>query len=510
MTLNSRRIWAIVAISTWPALNFLEANWGEVFRRGPQSIFWVAVYTGLFAIGSLIAYRIASRRRPGGGALVVGVCLATTVLVFSYSTLDSVRDWLLGDSLSWFTTPVAWAVTIAIASAIMYRFRRTTKLHDAAITFSLLVGMLAVARLIVAMVDYDPPPVEKAEGGLPANVPPRLPGLNVYYILLDAYAGRAALHDVAHFDNTSFYTDLQKRGFIDVSTEHSNYLRTVLTLGGIFALDYPRTDDPATWESTRYTYPEIFDSGTPPALIRRLHAAGYAGWHSATPWGGCAHRYLNCLGDQFMLETDYVTRTFLAPTPLGRPLEILRANSDDAFASVETRLPLIEQDGRQKFLFVHLMDAHPPFQYDERCGKKWVKADDWNGWHKGLEHEYVDAINCSNKRVEHLVDFILSRHPNAIIVLQGDHGSAFTVEWDKPMAQWSRRSIAERASYLNVVLAPEDCRKWLDHPLGQINTARFVIACVEGRAPDYLPERTYMTTYAKGPEENAVRLAPKF
>jgi hypothetical protein len=279
MTLNHRRIWAIIAISTWPALNYLEANWAEVVRRGPRSVFWVVVYTLLFAACGLVAYRIASKRRPGGGGLVVGVCLAMTVLVFSYSSLDSLREWLFTPHLPWFTTPMAWAALIAAAIALMYRFRRHTKLHEASITFCLLVAGLALARLIVAIVQFDPPVVETADGGLPAQVPPRLPGMNVYYILVDAYAGRRALRDVAGYDNTPFYTDLEKRGFIDASTEHSNYLRTVLTLGGIFALDYPRTDDPATWESTKLTYPEIFDAAQPPPLIRRLHAAGYAAWH---------------------------------------------------------------------------------------------------------------------------------------------------------------------------------------------------------------------------------------
>lgn len=507
MTLNTRRILAILAISAWPALNYLEANWAEVVRRGPRSTLWVVLFTLLFAAGGLIAYRIASRRKPGGGGLVVGVCLAATVLVFSYSTLDSLREWLFSGRVLWFTTPVAWVALIIAAIVFMYRFRHKTKLHDASITFCLLVWGLAAARLIVAIFDYTPPPVETAEGGLPANVPTRLPGMNVYYILLDAYAGRAALHRVAKFDNSPFYNDLAKHGFIDVSTERSNYLRTVLTLGGIFELDYPKTDDPATWNSKK-TYPEIFDAAEPPPLIRRLHEAGYTAWHSATPWGGCAHRYLKCLGDGFMLETDYVTRTFLAPTPLGRPLEYLSATTDDAFASVETRLPMIEKFGKQVFVFAHLMDAHPPFHYDEHCQTKWVRGDDWNGWHKGLEHEYVDSINCVNKRVEHLIDFILSRQRNSIIVLQGDHGSAFTVEWEKPMANWSPGSIAERSSYLNLVLAPPDCRQWLDRPLGQINTSRFVMACIEGRAPEYLPEHTYMMTYSQGAEKDVLRLAP--
>jgi hypothetical protein len=105
-----------------------------------------------------------------------------------------------------------------------------------------------------------------------------------------------------------------------------------------------------------------------------------------------------------------------------------------------------------------------------------------------------------------LIDFLISRNPRSLIVLQSDHGSAFTMEWSKPMAEWKRSSIDEKRSYLNFIRAPEDCRQWLGHPLGQINTSRFVIACIEGRAPEYLPERTYITTYHEGPEQHTLKL----
>jgi len=510
MTLNSRLIWAIVAISTWPAINYLERNWEEVARRGPRSVFWIVLFSALFAGLGLIFFSIAQKRRPGGGGLVVGVWLAATILIFSYSTLDTLRVIFFEENAPWLSTPILWLLLIGIVAAMMYRYRTLTALHGAAVTFCLLAAGFASVQLIMRIAKYQPPVVEKVEGGVPAAVPPRKAGMNVYYILIDAYAGRAGLRQVTGYDNTPFYTDLEKRGFIDVSTEHSNYLRTILSLGGIFALQYPQTDDPHTWGSTEFTYPEIFDRSTPPELIRRLHAAGYEGWHSATPWGGCAHRYLKCLGDEFLLDTDYVTRTFLAPTPLGQPVEYLSATTDDAFISVETRLPLIEKDGKPIFVFVHLMDAHPPFRYDVHCGRKWVRQEDWNGWHKGLEHEYVDAVKCVNIRVEHLVDMLLASNPESIIVLQGDHGSAFTVDWDKPMSRWPVSSVAERASYLNLVHAPEDCRQWLTQPLGQINTSRFVVACVEGRAPEYLPEHTYMTTYSEGDEKNVLKVAPPF
>jgi len=55
------------------------------------------------------------------------------------------------------------------------------------------------------------------------------------------------------------------------------------------------------------------------------------------------------------------------------------------------------------------------------------------------------------------------------------------------------------------VRAPAECQRWLDRRLGQVNTARFVTACISGREPDYLPEKTYIARYSMGPDPNAVR-----
>jgi hypothetical protein len=100
-------------------------------------------------------------------------------------------------------------------------------------------------------------------------------------------------------------------------------------------------------------------------------------------------------------------------------------------------------------------------------------------------------------------------NPEATIVLQSDHGSAFEVDWEKPLAQWSKTAITERSSFLNLIHAPEDCRQWLTGPLGQVNTIRFVVACLEGKAPAYLPEASYLSTYSEGEDKGRLLRVPQ-
>ena len=94
-----------------------------------------------------------------------------------------------------------------------------------------------------------------------------------------------------------------------------------------------------------------------------------------------------------------------------------------------------------------------------------------------------------------------------MIVLQGDHGQDVAMEWREPMSAWTEASFRGRAFYLSLVRAPDRCAGGLDRPLGQINTARFVLACAEGHAPEFLPEHTYTDLFPRFRRKRRARLA---
>ena len=500
---------AIWTISLWPALNFLGANWDKIVQRGLRGLSGVLMITlVLGAIGHLLERRAEKRGHDGAVCLP---WLATICLLFSYGPVSNF-GLLTFEELALRTTPalVWWGlVVVAVLVSILLRQNRVAIAMSTA--FSIAVAVMALTRLLFVLSHvHHEVRAPMATLAPVANKPPRLPGLNVYYILLDAYAGQLGLKLGTGFDNADFYARMATRGFQDVSTEKSNYMRTTFTLGGIFLLDYPRTVDPETAKNNNNVYPELFDAPNAPPLISRLNAAGYTTFHSATTWGGCAHRYLVCLGESFVLDTDYLTKSFLADTPFSQEIVILGEESDDAIRSISTRLPLLMEKSQPFFIFAHDLASHPPFRREAGCKRSYKPGEGSMSWDDDRRATYAGAIQCLNGRILELVDVIVAVDPNALIVLQADHGSAFGMKWDKPMSTWSIDSIHERRSYLNLVRAPADCRQWLDHPLGQVNTARFVVACVEGRTPQYLPERGYMSTYMEGPESGVVRLQPDF
>lgn len=498
----------IWAISVWPALNFLGSNWDKIERRGPRGLVGVIVITLVLGLVGHLLERAAEKRGHYGAMCLPW--LAVICLMFSYTPVTAEAATIFEDQHISFSPTLLWWALVVAATVIVYLLRRARKVTMMATAFGIAVCAMALVRLLlVAVGAHQADPAQALSLAPVANKQPRLAGLNVYYILLDAYAGRAGFKQATGFDNTPFYDELAQRGFRDMSSEKSNYLRTRFSLGGIFSLDYPKTEDAKSLKDESMTYPALFDAAHAPPLVARLNAAGYTTFHSATTWGGCAHRYLVCLGQPFILDTNYLIKSFLEPTPFNQPIDMLAEEQDDSIRSIQSRLPLLLQKSQPYFIFAHDLGTHPPFYRTADC--KWSPklGETSQSWDDNRRSAYVGAMQCLNRRVMALVDIIIKLNPNALIVLQGDHGSAFGLKWDQPMATWTLDSIRERRSFLNLVRAPADCQKWLDHPMGQINTARFVVGCVEGHAPDYLPERGYMSTYV-GAEANVVRAQPDF
>jgi hypothetical protein len=199
-----------------------------------------------------------------------------------------------------------------------------------------------------------------------------------------------------------------------------------------------------------------------------------------------------------------MTQSFLETTPLGREARLLLLTHRDALAPVGANLGRLTAGGKPYFVFGHHLEPHPPYMTDRHCNLRGV----WPKLRYGPANEkaeYLESVQCVNQAAELLVDRILAVDPSALIVMQGDHGSGLFMQWDAPMESWDPEAVRERTSFLNLVRAPAECQRWLDRKLGQINTARFVTACVSGRAPDYLPEKTYVSRYSLELKPNVVR-----
>jgi len=61
---------------------------------------------------------------------------------------------------------------------------------------------------------------------------------DIYYIILDEYAGSVSLQKEFNFDNSDFYSALSERGFYMPSTNYSNYPYTLLSVPSVLNMQY--------------------------------------------------------------------------------------------------------------------------------------------------------------------------------------------------------------------------------------------------------------------------------
>jgi len=495
------RIVAIWAIALWPALNFMASNWSVVRRGGLASVAGVlGIAIGTAVLGHCL-YRVLLRWKKID---ITAFWIAAVALFFGYKAVRDATPVIFGKLGITLHPGIGWLLLASLVLAAAWRWRKREGMTFAAVTFACVAAAFAMQMLIASAlqappaavtVSYQPPATRVAGGGT---------RVNVYYFILDAYGGAYGLGTKLGFDNSAFLARMAARGFRDVSTDHSNYLQTAQSLSAIFSLDYPQTEEPRTWQNADALYNATLEGANPPPLLAELQAEGYATWFSDTYIGGCPMRHVHCLVSSARVNGVYMTQTFIESTPFARVGRRLLLERRDALAPVGANLDRLAAGGQPYFVFGHHLAPHPPYLNDGQCNLRGV-------WPKlrreptNERTEYLESAECVNRKVELLVDRILAADPSALIVLQGDHGSGLFMDWNAPMESWNQEALRERASFLNLVRAPAECQRWLDRRLGQINTARFVTACVSGRAPDYLPERTYLAKYSMGPDPNAVR-----
>jgi hypothetical protein len=98
-----------------------------------------------------------------------------------------------------------------------------------------------------------------------------------------------------------------------------------------------------------------------------------------------------------------------------------------------------------------------------------------------------------NRQMAELLDRIVAKDPDAIILIQGDHGTAFLMNWKLPLKDWPAAGNAERLAPMNAIRLPERCATTLYPTMSLVNSFRAVFACLENRKPEFLPDISYIS-----------------
>lgn len=326
---------------------------------------------------------------------------------------------------------------------------------------------------------------------------------DVYLIVLDAYGRSDELARVLSYDNSDFIRGLEAAGFFVADKATSNYAQTLLSLPSLLNLDYLSDVLAPVSRKAKNRAPlrNLLRTSRVVASLQELGyefvfiGSGYAGTEmpQAQRQEGLSldpGEFGNLLVTQSPLPTiaRHISAAKLRYWQYALHRERLRVAFDKLAQNGQSSVP--------RFVLAHILAPHPPFVFGPQ-GEA-VNADRVFGFHdgnqfRGSREEYRKGYAGQARWVEQQalasIKSILQHSPNAIIILQGDHGSGLQLNW----RNGARTDLRERMSILNAYRVPEEIRKQLYSSVTPVNSFRLVLNYLADMQLELLPDKNYFS-----------------
>jgi hypothetical protein len=337
---------------------------------------------------------------------------------------------------------------------------------------------------------------------------PRKPPLNadspdtpdVYYIILDGYARSDTLQRVCHCDNSDFLKFLTSRGFYVADQSCSNYPMTFMSIASSLNMCYLDEEVKSPGYSAVYA---LWDQ---PLVARVFQSKGYRFAYLATNFKST----LAGTDIVFQRRPSWLLNQFAESLLRTTALRLFEPQMADQHLYEFEMVKKIAQIKGPTFTFCHIIAPHPPYVFD-RIGNICCDVPQSMFFKDGWEQQqnpsstnarlaYSEQLQYVNKRMEEIVDSILAQSTvPPIIILQGDHGTFFTLPskiTDESLDQFAE----ERMPILNAYLVPEKMRQKLRPDISPVNSFRLLFHECFGEHFEILPEK-HMVGWYYGPQQ---------
>ena len=429
---------------------------------------------------SLLAVRNAKR---AGIVVTMLVVLFYTYGVVGYLLAPRVRwdpDMLL--------LPL-WGLLFAVGVVLVMRIRWNTR------KLTIILNVAAVSMVLVPAVRIGVGEARRLDPGSECGVaaiytqlrePDRSP--DIYYIILDSYAGSEYLADAYGYNNEAFLDYLGDKGFYVATASRSNYSSTWLSLASSLNMDYISNLGSESDMASQYWF-SLTDLVVDNRVMTLLKSVGYKyvcldTYQDPTERSPRADLEVDVSGSS-LSSFQRVLVEFSMASAVWHDTVDYREHVLKAFNELEG-MPEVEGP---KFVFAHILCPHWPYVFDADGGP--VDLVDWRQDPERSE-KYLDQITFVNKKVELVIDQILSSSTTPpIIILQGDHGPRFERSSDNgdPAAATAR----DAHMILNAVYLPQGGAGLMYESISPVNTFRVVFNYYFGADLPLLDDESYLS-----------------
>lgn len=495
------RVLILVSAAAWPLVNFARSNYSELAlaEYAVIGLLIAAVSAAGFAISAAV-----SRITKGDPWAATCATAAGIVLFFTYSDVIAAIYAVLYSLFQVARGPI-WIfalLSVAIIGAV-YRFSTHSRVRPIIGLMFPIAALLSSVQLGLRAVEPGGEVVSASHTDPSHSVQEKR---NVYFIILDGYARWDVLRHYTGIDLDPFFQRIGAEGFRVARNSTANYPTTFLSLSSTLQMNYVALPDSVPPTSLQPFFRII--QGRSEA-VRQFRKIGYHYVHAGSGWVGahCSGAEDVCLTSKRALaQTSELRNALMAMTPLRLvPWKVTAPSNDSGGLFELTEALKTSALPEPFFLFAHVASPHPPFSRGADCTPRKAIGGlaDW-----AKPSFYGDMVLCTNRNIEELVELLGKQDPGAIVVFFSDHGSAFTQPFGSEFGTWTDAMIRERLPSFVASKFPEKCSPWFSDAITNVNLVRFVLACLQDRSPEYLPDRRFFANYkhARVMEVSAERL----
>ena len=480
------------AFAIFPVLFLYSHNINEVFLR------WTVVPAAIVLVCTFLLFVVLSYlcRNKDKAGLLVSLLM---VYFFAYGHFVGTFRSLVGgwnQAHSWLLP--AWTLGFFVPGWLVLRtgmrLVNTTKILNVVaiclVGFSLFNIVWFEIRSSTLRQDTD---VALAEEFPSVPIEPRVCP-NIYYIILDGYAGNDVLTESLDYDNSSFLEQLAQRGFFVADQSRSNYWKTLLSLPSSMNFEY--LDDLAGRVG--------IESGDKKPL--REHLVNNRVFSFLKRYGYSTVAFTSGFRWSELRDTDiymsagvWALNDFSGELVYNTPIAVLiELFANQSFQNILHRRRVLYsfehlsdtlQMQQPIFVFAHIACPHSPFVFDEDgrpVGSVTGPAD--------FPERYIQQLKYVNKRVIGLVDELLANSPQRpVIVLQADHGIRWNLNKVEPQKN-TPKIYKECFSILNAYYLPDYDYSQLYDSISPVNTFRVILNHYFGTEFELLKDESYFST----------------
>jgi len=314
---------------------------------------------------------------------------------------------------------------------------------------------------------------------------------NVFFILLDGHPRLDQSKKLLEYDFSSLVTYLQNKGFFVAKKSLSNYAMSIYSISSTLNMNYTlKEGEPVPTSSRRFRrYSHGYN-----AVVQQFRRYGYYYVH------GSDMKFVHCgMAEDMCLKLPLTGKLI---TEMER--ELIRLTPFRLYPakwSVERFTPdfvarkLDDIPQVPVFVWAHIFSPHDRYYAEDCSTDAEMNAENFDLKTTGYDFKErtIFALRCLHPQLISLMDAIIEKFEDPIIVLQSDHGTPFLTDWRTD--GWPREEFDERFGVLNAMRLPSSCRHMLTDDMTLVNTFRIIFACLSGKEPDLLEDRFFDIGY---------------